>query len=84
MICCRSVRPVIVSSDFSALAESREICMSIQEQIKAYLATQPEQKRSQMEQLHEIVLALMPGCKLWFLDGKDETGKVDVTWWREE
>jgi len=29
-----------------------------------------------MEQLHEIVLALMPGCKLWFLDGKDERGKV--------
>ena len=50
--------------------------MSIQEQIKAYIATQPEQKRSQMEQLHEIVLALMPGCKLWFLDGKDERGKV--------
>ena len=50
--------------------------MSIQEQIKSYLATQPEQKRSQMEQLHAMVLALMPRCKLWFLDGKDETGKV--------
>ena len=50
--------------------------MSIQEQIKAYIATQPEQKRSQMEQLHKIVLALMPKCKLWFLDGKDERGKV--------
>ena len=50
--------------------------MSIREQIKAYIATQPEQKRSQMEQLHEIVLALMPKCKLWFLDGKDERGKV--------
>jgi hypothetical protein len=53
-----------------------ELCMSIQEQIKAYIATQPEQKRNQMEQLHEIVLALMPKCKLWFLDGKDERGKV--------
>ena len=50
--------------------------MSIQEQIKAYIATQPEQKRSEMEQLHTIVLALMPKCKLWFLDGKDERGKV--------
>jgi hypothetical protein len=56
--------------------EAGEICMSIQEQIKAYLATQPEQKRTQMEQLNEIVLALMPKCKLWFLDGKDERGKV--------
>lgn len=53
-----------------------EISMSIQEQIKAYIASQPEQKRSQMEQLHKIVLALMPKCKLWFLDGKDERGKV--------
>jgi hypothetical protein len=29
-----------------------------------------------MQQLHQMVLALMPGCKLWFLDGKDEKGKV--------
>src|SRR5690348_13851542 len=56
--------------------KSGEICMSIEEQIKAYIATQPEPKRSQMEQLHEIVLELMPRCKLWFLDGKDERGKV--------
>ena len=57
-------------------AVAREIRMSIQEQIKAYVATQPEQKRSQMEQLHEIILVMMPKCKLWFLDGKDERGKV--------
>jgi len=29
-----------------------------------------------MEQLNEIVLELMPKCKLWFLDGKGERGKV--------
>jgi hypothetical protein len=56
--------------------EAWETCMGIQEQIKAYVATQPEQKRSQMEQLHEIILVMMPKCKLWFLDGKDERGKV--------
>ena len=50
--------------------------MSIQEQIAAYIAAQPELKRGQMEQLHEIVLALRPDYKLWFLDGKDERGKV--------
>ena len=50
--------------------------MSIQEQIAAYIAAQPELKRGQMEQLHEIVLALMPNCKVWFVDGKDERGKV--------
>src|ERR1700691_5254465 len=50
--------------------------MNLQKQIKEYIATQPEQKRSEMQQLHHIILALMPTCKLWFLDGKDEKGKT--------
>ena len=50
--------------------------MNLQKQIKEYIATQPEPKRSEMQQLHHIILALMPTCKLWFLDGKDEKGKV--------
>jgi hypothetical protein len=50
--------------------------MNLQKQIKEYLATQPEPKRSEIEQLHHIILALMPTCKLWFLDGKDEKGKT--------
>ena len=50
--------------------------MSMQEQIKEYIAAQPEPKRSEMQQLHHIILALMPTCKLWFLDGKDEKGKT--------
>jgi hypothetical protein len=29
-----------------------------------------------MQQLHQMILAWMPACKLWFLDGKDETGKI--------
>jgi hypothetical protein len=50
--------------------------VNLQKQIKEYIATQPEPKRSEMQQLHLIILALMPTCKLWFLDGKDEKGKV--------
>jgi Domain of unknown function (DU1801) len=50
--------------------------MNMQEQIKKYIATQSEPKRREMQQLHHIILALMPGCKLWFLDGRDETGKI--------
>ena len=50
--------------------------MNIQEQIKEYIATQPEPKRSDMQALHRIILQLMPACKLWFLDGKDEKGKT--------
>ena len=50
--------------------------MNVQEQIKKYIATQPEPKRSQMQQLHQLILALMPACQLWFFDGKDERGKT--------
>ena len=50
--------------------------MKVQEQVQEHLDTQPEPKRSDMQQLHQIILALMPTCKLWFLDGKDEKGKV--------
>ena len=50
--------------------------MSLQAQIKEYIATQPEPKRNEMQQLHHMILELMPSCKLWFLDGKDEKGKI--------
>ena len=50
--------------------------MNPQKQIKDYIAAQPEPKRSDMQQLHQMILALMPASKLWFLDGKDETGKI--------
>src|SRR5512138_2110651 len=54
----------------------KEFYMNVREQIKAYIATQPEPKRSDMQELHRIILGLMPECKLWFLDGKDENGRT--------
>jgi hypothetical protein len=54
----------------------REFSMNVHEQIKAYIATQPEPKRSDMQALHGIILELMPQCTLWFLDGKDEKGRT--------
>jgi hypothetical protein len=50
--------------------------MSVKEQIKEYIATQPEPKRSEMQALHDSILKISPGCKLWFLDGKNSEGKV--------
>ena len=50
--------------------------MNVQEQIKQYITSQPEAKRSDMQELHRIILQVMPKCKLWFLDGKDEKGKT--------
>ncbi len=50
--------------------------MNVLKQINDHIAAQPEPKRSDMQELHSIILGLMPGCRLWFLDGKDETGKT--------
>jgi hypothetical protein len=49
---------------------------NVQEQIDAYIASQPEPKRSDMQALHRIILDVMPGCKLWFLDGKNSENKT--------
>src|SRR5260370_41471284 len=50
--------------------------MNIKEQIKKHIASQPEPKRSDMQQLHRIILEVKPACKLWFLDGKDSENKT--------
>lgn len=50
--------------------------MKIEEQIKKYIDDLAEPKRSDIETLHKHILQLLPKCKLWFLDGKDENGKI--------
>lgn len=50
--------------------------MDIQQQIQEYISSQPEPKRSHMQELHRVILGVKPECKLWFLDGKNEEGKV--------
>ena len=50
--------------------------MNIKEQIKQYIASQPEPKRGEMQELHQHILQVLPKCKLWFLDGKDDKGKT--------
>ena len=50
--------------------------MNVLEQIKEYITSQPEPKRSDMQALHRIILQVMPACKLWFLDGKDSENKT--------
>jgi hypothetical protein len=50
--------------------------MNVQEQIKKYIASQPEPKRSDMQTLHRNFLQVMPACKLWFLDGKNSENKT--------
>lgn len=50
--------------------------MSIEEQIKNYITSQSEPKRSEMQALHELILQVLPDGRLWFTDGKDSEGRV--------
>ena len=49
--------------------------MNVQEQIKEYIASQPESKSRDMQALHLLTLQTLPGCKVWFLDGKNSENK---------
>lgn len=50
--------------------------MTIQEQIQGYINSQPELKRNDMQELHNIIVELIPECQLWFLDGKNSENKT--------
>jgi hypothetical protein len=50
--------------------------MNVQEQIKNYIASQSEPKRSDMQELHRITLQALPKCKLWFFDGKNSKNQT--------
>jgi hypothetical protein len=50
--------------------------MKVQEQIKKYIISQPEQKRSDMQALHKLIGDVLTDCKLWFLDGKNSENKT--------
>ena len=50
--------------------------MNVQEEIKNYITSQSEPKRSDMQKLHRVILQVMPAWKLWFLDGKNIENKT--------
>ncbi len=50
--------------------------MNTQEQIKEYITSQSEVKCNDMLELHHIILGIMPTYQLWFLDGKNDNGKI--------
>ncbi len=49
--------------------------MEIKAQIEEYIKNQPEQKQLEMQELHMLILTLMPNSKQWYFDGKNEEGK---------
>jgi hypothetical protein len=49
--------------------------MGIKSQLKNLIESQPPAKQREMQELHDLILRLMPGCKQWYFDGKNEDGK---------
>lgn len=50
--------------------------MTVHDEIDAYIGSQPEAKRADLRALHDDIQKLMPGAKLWYLDGRNAEGKV--------
>lgn len=50
--------------------------MNVEEQIKKFIASQPEPKRNEIQQLHLRTVKALPGCKLWFDNGKNSENKT--------
>lgn len=50
--------------------------MNVQEQIKNFITSLPEPKRSEMQELHLLTLDVLPGCRLWFESGKNSENKT--------
>lgn len=50
--------------------------MSVQEQIDRYIDDQAPAKREDLRDLHRRILAISPGAQLWFLDGRNDAGKI--------
>ena len=50
--------------------------MSVHEQIDGYITDQTPAKSKELQDLHRRILAIAPDAKLWFLDGRNDEGKV--------
>ena len=50
--------------------------MSVDEQIDRYIGDQSPAKSAELRDLHRRILKISPDAKLWFLDGRNDDGKV--------
>jgi hypothetical protein len=50
--------------------------MSVHQQIDRYIGDQSPAKSQELRDLHRRILEISPDAKLWFLDGRNDDGKV--------
>ena len=56
--------------------EATGMAPTIQEQIKQYISSLPEPRRSELEALHQSIIKSTADVQLWFEDGKNSEGKT--------
>jgi len=50
--------------------------MNKEEQVLNHFAGLPQSKTDELIILHRLITQILPNAKLWFIDGKDENGKI--------
>ena len=50
--------------------------MSVHEQIDRYIGNQSPAKSEELRDLHRRILEISPDAKLWFMDGRNDDGKI--------
>jgi len=50
--------------------------LSVRDQIDRYIDDQSPAKREELRDLHRRILKISPDAQLWFLEGRDASGKI--------
>lgn len=50
--------------------------MDTLKEITVYIDSQPEEKRNDIQALHQLMLKLLPDGRLWFDNGRNSEGKI--------
>jgi len=51
--------------------------MNVRKQIDNYITDQAQPKQAELQDLHRRIMKMSPeNCKLWFLDGRNDEGKI--------
>jgi hypothetical protein len=56
--------------------EKEALGMSVHEEIDRYIGDQSPAKSEELRELHGRILKISPDAELWFLDGRNDDGKV--------
>jgi hypothetical protein len=65
-----------VSHGCGVVMIEEERSMDVEDRIENYIGSQAAPRIGDMRALHRIISEIMPGCRMWFLDGKNDEGRI--------